>query len=65
MNALLNLQQIRDILYGGERNYFKTPERITSFIWLQVILFKMHERDTSTKKEFDTVLQMTLEYVLT
>ena len=36
-----------------------------SVAYFDVVLFRLHERDTATEKEFDTVLQMTLEDVLT
>ena len=36
-----------------------------SVAYFDVVLFRLHERDTATEKEFETVLQMTLEDVLT
>ena len=36
-----------------------------SVTYLLVILFMIHQRHTATGKEFDIVLPMTLEYVLT
>ena len=48
-----------------KRNRLKTPEEVTSVVYHYVILFRMYERDISIEKEFDTVLQMTLENVLT
>ena len=65
MNAFLKLQQIRGILRGIERSRLKTPEKVTCVVYLHVILFGMHEKNTATEKEFDTVLYMTLEYFLT
>ena len=43
----------------------KYPEQITRLAYLHIVVFRMHERDTDTEKELDTVLQMTLEYALT
>ena len=64
MNAFLKLQQIRKICYGRKRNRSKTTEQITSFVYLDVILFRMHEG--ATEKEFhNNVLQMTPEFLLT
>lgn len=64
MNAFLKLQQIRKELYGTERNLLKNPERITFAVYLHNILFGTHGGDTVTEKEFNTVLQMTLEHAL-
>ena len=36
-----------------------------SVMYLLLILFMIHQRHTATGNEFDTVLPMTLEYVLT
>ena len=36
-----------------------------SVAYFDVVLFRLHERDTATEKEFETALQMTLEDVLT
>ena len=38
---------------------------MTSVVYLHVILFRIHERDTAAEKELDTVLLMKLEHVLT
>ena len=65
MNPLSKLPEIRNICYGRKRNHSKTPEQITSFVYLHVILFRMHEKDTATETEFNTVLQMTVEHDLT
>ena len=40
-------------------------EQVTRVVYLHVILFRMLEKDMDTEKEFDIVLQMTLEHVLT
>ena len=61
---VLKGKQIRGILYGRERNRLKTPEQITSVIYLHVTLFKIHEKDTATDKELNTVLRVTVEHVL-
>ena len=47
-----------DILYTRERYRYKALEQITSVVYLHVILFRIHEKDTATDKEFNTVLQM-------
>ena len=49
------------ILYGRDRLSLK----ITSVVYLHIILFKMYERDTATEKECDTALQMTLGHFQT
>ena len=36
---------MKDKLYGREIYRLKSPEQITSALYLQVILFRMHERD--------------------
>ena len=41
---------IRDILYGRERNCLETSEQVTSILFLHVILFRMHKRDSATDK---------------
>ena len=64
MNSFLKLQQNRDILYGRERNCLKTPEQLTCVVYLHVILVRMHERDAAAEKEYNTVLQITLEQIL-
>ena len=64
MNTFLKLLQLRDILYSRERNRLKTPEQVTRVICLHVILFRMHGRDATKAKEFDTVFQMTQKEVL-
>ena len=46
-------------------NITEKPELIISVACFHAVLFRLHERDTATEKEFDTVLQMTLEDVLT
>ena len=48
-----------------KRRRLKTPDQVIPIIYIHVFLFKMHERDTATKKDADTVLQMTQEHVLT
>ena len=53
------------MFYGRERNSLKTNEQVTLLVYLRVILFRMHERDTATELELRNVLQMTLEHVLT
>ena len=65
MNVFLKLEQIRDILFARERNWRNLPEQITSVVYLHAILFIMHGRDTATETEFDAVLQITLEHILT
>ena len=65
MNAFLKLKQIRDVLYGRERNRWKTPEQITSVVYFHVTFFRVHERETATEIEFDIALRMILEHVLT
>ena len=50
-------------MHGKQRNRLKTPEHVTSV--LHIILIRMHGRDTATEKEFDAILQMTPEHVLT
>ena len=40
-------------MFGREKNWLKTPEQITSVIFLHVMLFRMHETDTATEKELD------------
>ena len=59
------MPQTGDILYGRERDCFKTPEQIITSVTYSVILFRKHERDPVTEKQFDAVLQMTLKHVLT
>lgn len=63
-NMWQKLPHIRNRLYGRERNHLKTPEQVTRVLYLHVISFKMHERDTATGKQLDTLLQMTVEHVL-
>ena len=53
------------MFHGRERNSLKTPEQVTLLVYLHVILFRMHERDTATELEFRSVLQLTLEHILT
>ena len=57
------VQQIRGILYGRERICLKPLLRIASVVYLYAILFRMHERDTTTEEKRDTALQMTVEHI--
>lgn len=50
-----------NMLYANAKNRWKTPEYITSIVYLHVVLFRIHERYAATEKEFDTVIQMTIE----
>ena len=43
----------------------KPTEQIPRVAHFYVVLFRMHERNTATEKELDTVLQTTLEHILT
>ena len=43
----------------------KKPWLITSVVYLDVILFRIHKRDTTTEKELDAVLKMTVKHLLT
>ena len=47
------------------RYCLKTPGQLTSVVCIYITFFRMHERDIATEREFNTVLQMTLEHVLT
>ena len=49
LNAFLKLQQIKikDILYERERSCLKIPDQIVDVVYLHIILFRMHERDTT------------------
>ena len=47
-------------MYVRERNRWKIRENIVNVVYLQVILFRTHERDIATEKEFGMVVQMTL-----
>ena len=42
----------------------KISEQILTVAYLHLILFRIHEKDTSTEIKFDIVIQMTLVYVL-
>ena len=59
------MQQIRDTFYGKESNCLKPPEQITSAVCLHAILFIEHGWDKATEKEYETVLHITLEHILT
>ena len=54
-------------MYGKKKkkNQWKSPKQIATVVNIHVILFMMQLRDKTTEKEVDTVLQMTLELVLT
>ena len=40
---------IRDIYYERERNWLKTPEQLTSVLFIHVVLFRIHERGTRAR----------------
>ena len=42
----------------------KISEQILTVLYLHLILFRIHEKDTGTEIKFDIVIQMTLVYVL-
>ena len=44
---------------------YATAEQDTHVAYLHFILFRMHEKNTATEKEFGTTLQIALEHVLT
>ena len=52
-------------MHGREKDCLKAPEHITSLVYLHVILFGIHKTDSGAQKEFDTVLKMKSEHVLT
>ena len=52
-------------IVGRGLNILKTAEQVTRVVYLHVILFRIHEKDTATKKEFGTTLEIALEHVLT
>ena len=59
MNAILKLQQIKNILlYERENNRLKTTQQVTCVVYLCIVLSRMYERDATIEKEFDTELQM-------
>ena len=62
VNAFSKLLPFRDIYYGIERNRF---QKVTPVVYLHIIFFRMHKRDAAIEKEFDTVLQMTPDHILT
>lgn len=64
MNAFLKLQQIRNIVRKRKKSY-KNSSAEPRIVYLHVILFRIHEGGTGAEKEFDTILQVTLEQVLT
>ena len=47
------------------KKLLKTRQQITGVGYIHVIVFRMHGRDTTMEREFDIVLQMTLEHALT
>ena len=49
---------MRDMLYLTERTHRKMSEQVNSVVYFCVILFKTHQRDTATEKEFDIILQL-------
>ena len=65
MNPFEKPQQFKDVLYGRGRNHLKTREQITTVVYPHVTAFRVDEKNTPKGKEFDTVLLMTLEHILT
>ena len=45
--------------------YLKATRQVTRVVWLNVILFRIYEKDAATENEFGTALQTALEPYLT
>ena len=52
-------------LSGREKKDLKTLEDVNCVVYLHTTLSGMHERDTTRAKEFDIVLKMAIEHILT